>query len=506
MLTKQFIHSQEIARKIDQYAINEYHIPSLVLMEQAAAECSRIIQNIEDISKKICILCGQGNNGADGLAIARILSHEGYEVSIYLPYHKKLSQESKIQFQIINSLTIPYTDDLDMIYSYINQSDILIDCLFGNGLSRDIEGPYKQLIEMANASNKKIYSIDIPSGIHATSGKILNCAIHADITIALDCFKEGHWIYPGKEHCGTLLLADIKIPASLHLQYQHAQLITEELIKELLPQRDDHSHKGNFGKALMIGGSKTMPGALAIAAKACAASGIGTLTLMEPDCIGDLMAMKMDFAMHLRIHDEDGHFDLSAVDILKQNMNQYDLIAIGNGMQRNNITVEMVKTVLSSNKPVILDADALWAMQKHLDWLNRDAPIILCPHVKEMTFLINKTVQEILESPFSTVREFIHTYPNCTLILKSDITYIGSKDDFYILSRPNSALAKGGSGDLLCGILTGILGHKISPSKGAACAVYLHSKSAEIKKDPASINSEDMIKELAFVFQKLRKD
>ena len=506
MLNKLFIHSQEIARKIDQCAINEYHIPSLVLMEQAAAECCRIIQNKEDPSKKICVLCGQGNNGADGLAIARLLAHEGYEVSIYLPYHKTLSQESKVQFQIICSLAIPYTDDLDTIRFYINQSDILIDCLFGNGLSRDIEGSYKQLIDMANASNKKIYAIDIPSGIHATSGKILNCAIHADTTIALDCFKEGHWIYPGKEYCGNLLLADIKIPTSLHLENEHAQLINEELIKEILPKRDDHSHKGSFGKALMIGGSKAMPGAFAIAAKACAASGIGTLTLMEPDCIGDLMAMKMDFAMHLRANDRDGHFALSAVDLLKQNMDQYDLISIGNGMQRNEITIEMVKTLLSSNKTVILDADALWTMQDHLEWLNRNAPTILTPHVKEMTFLTNKTVQEILESPFSTVREFTNKYFNCILILKSDITYIGSKNDFYVLSRPNSALAKGGSGDLLCGILTGILGHKISPSKGAACAAYLHSKSAEINKDPASINSEDIIKELAFVLQKLRKD
>lgn len=506
MLNKQFIHSQEIARKIDQCAIHEFHIPSLILMEQAAGECSKIIQDKEDTSKKICILCGQGNNGADGLAIARILAHEGYEVSIYLPYHKKLSQESKIQFQIIHSLSIPYTDDLNTAHSYIDQSDILIDCLFGNGLSRDVEGEYKQLIEMANASNKKIYAIDIPSGIHATSGKILNCAIYADTTIALDCFKEGHWIYPGKAYCGTLLLADIKIPAALHIQSEHAQLINEELIKELLPKRDNHSHKGSFGKALMIGGSKSMPGALAIAGKACAASGIGTLTLMEPDCIGDLMAMKMDFAMHLRSSDIDGHFDLNAVDILKQNMDKYDLISIGNGMQRNEITTELVKTALSSCKTVILDADALWSMQDHTEWLDRDAPTILTPHVKEMTYLTAKTVQEILESPFTAVREFIYKYPNCTLILKSDITYIGSKDNFYVLSRPNSALAKGGSGDLLCGILTGILGHKISPSQGAACAVYLHSKSAEIDKDPASINSDDIIKELAFVLQKLRKD
>ena len=506
MSNKQYLHSQEIARKIDQAAINEYHISSLILMENAALRCSDIIIKKEKKARSFCILCNQGNNGADGMAIARILDHKGYKVLLYLPSQQTFSKEASVQFSIIQALDLEYTDDLQEVQKYLDKCDIIIDCLFGNGISRNIEGICKQLINMANNSHKKIYSIDMPSGIHATSGKIMGCAIKADTTISLDCFKQGQWIYPGKEHCGKLLLADIGIPEELHIQEEHAIKITKQLVKELFPKRNDHSHKGNFGKALMIGGSKSMPGALAMAAKACAASGIGTLTLMEPECIGDLMALKMDFAMHLQAKEEHGYFSMDAIDLLKKNMDRYDLISIGNGIGKNEVTKQMVKIVLSSKVPVILDADALWAIKEETNLLNRDAQTILTPHIKEMTNLIDRSSEQILADPFSSIKEFIKNYPNCVLVLKSDITYIGHKQEIYVLSKPNSALAKGGSGDLLCGIITGLLGHKIPALNACICACYAHAKSAQINKDPASINAEDIIKELSFVYRDLRKD
>lgn len=499
-----YIHNADIARKIDASAINEYHIPSLLLMEHAAQSVVNIIEKEINKNQYICVLSGPGNNGADGMAIARLLNHDGYIVYVHAPSEKSMSHDELIQFQMVKSLKINYSQDIEKTIKVLKEKPIVIDCLFGNGLSRNIEGTYQTLIE--SIPNKSyVYSVDMPSGIHATTGEIMNVAIKANKTIALDCFKEGHWIYPGKEYCGELVCADITIPEFIHKQYEKSIYVNKELIQKLLPKRENHSHKGSFGKALMIGGSYQMPGALALATSACAHSGIGTLTIMEPDCIGDILFQKTNFAMHIRTCDKDGHFDASACDILEENINNYDIISIGNGMGRNNETKALVQKVLQSNKTVVLDADAIWAIQDNVKLLKREANTILTPHAKEMTYLCNKTTQEILKNPFQTTQQFILNYPNCTLILKSDICYIASKEKEYLYSNPNSSLAKGGSGDVLCGILTGLAGNKIHPADAAACACYIQNACASMDMDSAVIGPDNLVNQLDTVFKSLRK-
>lgn len=505
MLNKKYIHTEKAARSIDSSAINDYKIPSLILMEHAAIGCVKIIKNEVSIDKKICVLCGPGNNGGDGLAIARLLHHQGYDVFTSVPSRESMSVDENIQFEMIKSLNIEYSNELDTTLKNIRASDVIIDTLFGNGLSRDIAGNYETIINEVNSSNKLVYSIDIASGIHATTGKVLNCAIKANCTITLDCFKEGHWIYPGKEYCQNLKLVDIGIPKYIHEQSDKAVYIDEDYVKSIFPKRDNHSHKGSFSKALMIGGSKEMPGAISLASKACAHSGIGTLTIMEPDCIGDILFQQMDFAMHIRCKDIDGHFDRSAVEQLNKHIDNYDFVTIGNGMQRNDETIKLVEAVLKSNKPVIVDADGLWALSNLKELLKREYDTILTPHIKEMSYICGKSVKEILEAPFDGIRDFCKEYPNCTVILKSDITYIGYKNEVYVFSNPNSALAKGGSGDILCGIIAGLYGHRIRSVDAAVCAVYTHSKCANIKKDPAVISPEDLVNELNNVYGSLRK-
>lgn len=503
-MSTKYIHSADIARKIDSCAIHEHLIPSLLLMEHAAQSVVDIIKKEVLQNQLICVLSGPGNNGADGMAIARLLNHDGYTVYLHAPFEKSMSHDELIQFQMIQSLKIDYSQDIQETIKVLQEKPIIIDCLFGNGLSRNIEGNYQVLIENISPEST-IYAVDIPSGIHATTGEIMNVATHANKTIALDCFKEGHWIYPGKEYCGELVCTDITIPECIHKRYTRSIYVNKELIQKLLPERNNHSHKGSFGKALMIGGSYQMPGALALATSACAHSGIGTLTIMEPDCIGDILFEKTNFAMHIRAKDKDGHFDKSACDILEKNINNYDIVSIGNGMGRNDETKALVKKVLESNKTIILDADAIWAIQDSANLLKREAMTIITPHVKEMTYLCNKTTQEILKNPFNTTREFIQNYPNCTLLLKSDICYIASKEKEYLYSNPNSSLAKGGSGDVLCGILTGLAASKIHAADAAACACYIQNACASQDIDSAVIGPDDLVNQLDTVFKSLRK-
>ena len=316
MTTNKYIHTANTARTIDHCATETLHIPSLILMEHAAIECVNYIRPYLNRNQNIFVLCGPGNNGGDGLAIARLLSLEDYDVVCYCPKKQSMSDVEKVQLEMIQSLQIKYTNDPHIAVEWMKSSPILIDALFGNGLSRPIEGNYRMLVEAANQADNLIFSIDIPSGIHATKGTILGCAICADHTISLDCYKVGQWIRDGIDFCGKKTCVNIGIPNMLHKNALDPILVLEkEWVRSIFPQRNNSSHKGIFGKALMIGGSASMPGAISMAAKACYHSGVGTLTLMVPNCIGDLMAIKLDVAMLLRGNCHNGVFDRSAVSL-----------------------------------------------------------------------------------------------------------------------------------------------------------------------------------------------
>ena len=494
-----YIHTATTARNIDLAAIQSYKIPSIILMEHAAIESVKIIKTLIQKEDTICILCGPGNNGADGLAIARLLKQDDYNVYCLVPEVKKMTEEEKLQFEIIKTMKIPYSMDLET-YNY----DIYIDCLFGNGLSRDIIGKYAQIINAVNDTHKFIISIDMPSGIEATMGNVCGCAIQANHTISLDCFKQGQWLNDGINHCGTLHLVDIGIPKELHQHCMDStKVITEELIQ--LPQRPLNAHKGSFGKALMIGGSQNMHGAIHMAASACYHSGIGTLTVMAPDCIGDILAIKDDFYMLLRTPSHDGCFDRKAIEVLKSNIDHYTVVTIGNGMQKNNVSNQLVQQVLKSDKTVILDADSFGVIHKNIDLLKREATTVLTPHIKEMSDLTGIPISVILENPIDVARNFTKEYPHCVLILKSSVTYIAYNKEVYVLNAQNPSLAKGGSGDILCGIMTGMQGQCKDPLQAALSACYVHSQSAILDKDSASVMPDDIINNIGNAIKKLRK-
>lgn len=493
-----YIHTQMSARNIDHAAINTYKIPSLILMEHAAIKSAEIIQQIILHNQSICIVCGPGNNGADGLAIARILQPNYTNLYVVVPETKKMTDEEKIQFQILQNLHIPYGQDLPK-----RKFDFYIDCIFGNGLSRDVTGLYKTMIQAINSSHSQIISIDIPSGIDSTMGNILGCAIHANYTISLDCYKQGQWINEGPTHCGKLFLVDIGIPTSLHQKYMDfTKVLSIEDIQ--IPKRPVNAHKSNFGKGLMIGGSYNMHGAIHMASLSAYKSGIGTLTLMVPECISNVLAIKSDFYMLLQCPDRNGTFTSKSLEILKQNIENYTIISIGNGMKKNNVTTALVEQVLKSDKKVVLDADAIWAAGKHLDLLKREAPTILTPHIKEMSDLTNMSVSTILSNPFEVARDFSKEYPNCVLILKSSQTIIAHHGYLFVLDAQNPGLAKGGSGDILCGIVTAMLAQCQDSLQAALCAVYIHSKSANLDIDSASFMPDDIINNIPNTLKKLR--
>lgn len=490
------------ARLADKTAIHEHKIPSLILMEHAALGCTKIIQKHLQPGDQILILCGPGNNGGDGLAIARLLQRPCF---VYAPKASSMSNDERIQWDMLEKNEQVHFSSFEETLSLMQNADMVIDALFGNGLSRNIEDNYKTLIDAVNASNAFVISIDINSGLDATTGKILNTCIISDLTICLDCIKTGQLINDGKKVCSKLECLSIGIPQTIHASLKTAILLDSEEAKQLLPRRSNDGHKGTFGKALMIGGSYAMHGAITMAARACYQSGIGTLTCFVPNCIHDILAQKMEFAMLKNGDDIDGYFSKDAAQKLSNEIGKYDIVTIGNGMGQLESTKAMVQKALQLSTCTLFDADACWAIREHPELLRQDFSIILTPHIKEMTYLCHRNLSEILQDPFGTVQEFCTSYPNCTLVLKSDITLIGHKDQMYVLHQPNSALAKGGSGDILCGIIAGLYGQCRNAFQAAAIGTYIHSCCAKQKKDPACFMPEDLIHQIPSVFQSLRE-
>lgn len=499
-------------RDMDYEAIHEYGIPGILLMEHAAEAVASYIKAHTDKKSKILIVCGPGNNGGDGFALAWLLAQEGYlHVTIHcsVPY-QRMSHDEAVFARICESYPIPMieTEDMGILQDIVQEQDVIVDALFGTGLSRDISGFYDALILAINLSSATVISIDIPSGIHGDSGVIMKCAIQADVTITFECLKKGQMLYPGSSYCGEVIVKTIGMPAKLHSRIEdRIEVLDDAIIRSFLPKRSAHSHKGSYGKVLMIGGSSRMHGAVTLSAKAALKSGTGTLTLFVPACIRGLLSMKLEESMMIAVPDEDGYFGKDAQKYLEQYINDYDTIVIGNGMGRNEASEALVETVLKSDKPCILDGDALFILGKHRKLLERAATTILTPHPKEMSYISGTSVGDILRDPFTFSHDFVNHYPNVVLVLKDQYTIITDSNHQYANRRGNHSLAKGGSGDVLCGILSGLYAQSHDALPAAASAVYVHAICAEELcqyEDAYSVQPSDLIQNLSRIYQKLK--
>ena len=497
---------------MDASAIYDYGIPSIVLMEHAAmALCDYFLKNIKK-EKHILILCGPGNNGGDGFALARLLVQAGFSyVKIYCNVeYKDMSNDEYTNARIAENYHIPriITADLKEIKHMLESADIVVDALFGTGLTRNITGFYDQLILQLNVLEKYVISIDMPSGIHGDTAQIMGVAVQASKTLTFESYKIGQIIYPGSAYCGEVIPLSIQMPKEIVEQVKGITILDDKIAKEMLPKRRSHSNKGSYGKALLIGGSKQMHGAITMCAKAALQSGIGTLTLFVPDCISFLLSLKLEESMIIEASSENGFFSMNAVDELKRILPQFDLIIIGNGMGRNDVSRALVKTVLESDCACIVDGDALYEIGKMPNMLQRTSPTILTPHIKEMSYLTGRTVNDIIKKPFETIEAFLQTYPSLTLVLKDEHTMIVNKDVGYVNLSGNNALAKGGSGDVLCGIIAGLYGQSKCAISSACCGVYIHAISADFllhREDANSILPNDLILQLSKTFKKIRQ-
>ena len=502
-------YTNETMRQMDACAIQKYQIPSLVLMEHAAMAIATYLHKHVEKTKAILIVCGPGNNGGDGFCLARILYSLNYEkVSVYCCVDEdKMSKDEKQNAMILKHYPIPWyqTTNEEALKQLFSTQDYFIDALFGTGLDREINGFYKRFIELMMEANKFIYSVDMPSGIHGNNGSVLGCAVQANKTLTFEGYKLGQLLYPGSAYCGDIEVLSIMMPKAIVDKSKGITILDKDMIH--LPKRINHSHKGSYGKALLIGGSRNMHGAITMCAKACLRSGIGTLTLFVPDCIHDLLASKLEESMLISAPSEDGFFAEDAYLALANIIDDYDMLVIGNGMGRSKSTLNLVECVLKSNKPCILDGDALFELGKITSCLHREALTIITPHMKEMSYITNRHLQDIMNHKVECAKELVKTYPNCCLVLKDEHSIIAYQDEIYMNLAGNHSLAKGGSGDVLCGMIAGLYGQAKDCVKACIDGVYLHAYCADelVKKmDANSILASDIIAYLANAYQAFR--
>lgn len=475
------------AKQIDRDTIDRVGIPSLVLMERAALAVADEVCRRVPTKARAWAVCGTGNNGADGIAVGRILKERGYQVTVILagnldhatPEHKR---QQRIAGQLGVCMVTP--DALPE-----EGCDIIIDALFGIGLAREITGAYKELLRRLAAERALVVAVDIPSGIHADTGAVMGTALPADATVTFGFLKNGLVLYPGKGYAGEVTVADIGFSKESLMGCGWDGMILEPEDLRLLPVRRPDGNKGTFGKVLLIAGSEGMCGAAyltALAAYRCGAGLVRILTVpANRPVLQGLLPEAIVTTYDPRSADRAGEAGPEAGSAFSQLIESQcewaDVIAMGPGLGQEPYVETLVETVLAhAYVPLVLDADGLntVAAHPHLRQYFTEN-IIITPHIGEMARLTGLMAAEIKDDPVTAARAYSADM-GVVCVLKDAATVIADKDGTaYFNTSGCSAMAKAGSGDVLAGVIAALLAQGMEGIQAAAVGVYLHGLAGE---------------------------
>ncbi len=453
-------------READKNATEKFNIPSILLMENAAFACALEIEHFDSF----VILCGKGNNGGDGLSIARNLISKGKTVKIYSLYGNEFSGDTKINYDILRGMSIPfYEPDFDSIKKDILLSDCTIDAIFGTGFKGEIDKNIKEIIKITNEFSKYTLSVDIPSGVMADSGDVPDIAIKAHKTVTFGAYKIGLLMYPGADYVGEIVVSNITLPKKL-LEDIKIEVLEKKEIEQILPKRKKNSQKGDYGKVFVIGGSVGMAGAVSMAVRAAFKVGTGIVTACVPYEINDIVGK-----LNLEAMTYPANFETEQEKIIAK-MNDFDVILFGNGIGRESFVIDLLEKVLKyAKKPIVLDADGLFALSKRPEMLKEcDSEIIITPHSMEMARLINNTVEYVEKNRLSISQKYV-LENKLTLVLKGNHTIITTQDGKQSINMTgNSGMATAGSGDVLAGMIAGFFAQTKDSKISSKLGVYLH--------------------------------
>ena len=475
----------------------ERGLASPVLMERAAlAVMDVMLEEKMDLSGAV-VVCGTGNNGGDGIAVARLLAERGFRPLVLTAGDpERYSSERKLQESILRSYEADFCNVPDEVRW--EEKTLVVDALFGIGLSRPVKSEYEKLIGLINGSGLPVVAVDIPSGVHTDTGAVLGCAVRAAHTVSFSGEKAGLLLYPGREYAGKVHVRKIGICMPVQEPSDVFLRVTEKDLA-LFPERDESGNKGTFGKVLVIAGSRTICGAAILSGKACLRSGAGMVRIFTEE--SNRIPIAAAFPESLLDTYKEGEWnkkDLSAA------MNWADTVLIGPGIGTGETAEAILEFVLAnSSHPLIMDADALNLLSGEPERICAyPGPVIITPHVMEMRRLSGWTCADIKADPRSAAVRMAEKSSAC-VVLKDAVTLIADPSGRSCLyADGSSALATAGSGDVLAGIMAAFLArdpeHRF---RDAALAVCLHGRSGEKAagiRSRAAVTAGDLIDQLAF--------
>lgn len=482
----------ELSRFVDDYTIRQMGVPGLVLMERAAlAVADKVAEIASDLKKDIRIgaVCGCGNNGADGIAAARILTWRGIRTDIIIAGNEEhATDEFKKQKEIAKNSNMSFSNLSD-----IAEYDILIDALFGTGLSRNIEGRYEEIIRTMNENDNYIISVDIPSGVDAGTGRILNIAVKADVTVTFGYYKTGMLLYPGKEYSGKVNVCDIGFCPDAIKEINPVRYFTRQDISEI-PERKQYSNKGTYMRVLVIAGSEDMSGAAYLSGAAAYRCGVGLVEIFSHEKNSEILKKLLPEAI------VSSYNEVNAVSLLQEKIQKADIIVLGPGLSTRPVAENMVKYILENAKiPLIIDADALNIISHNRELLKScKTTAIITPHIGEMTRLTGLNKETILMNLTKAAADFAEEY-GVVCVIKDAATVVAEPDKrVYINTSGCSAMSKAGCGDVLTGVIAAMLALKTEPFFAASMGVYVHGLAGEYavkNKSSHSMLASDLLDE-----------
>jgi NAD(P)H-hydrate epimerase len=507
------IVSNEQMRVMDAHTIEKLGVPGLILMENAGRQTFEYILEFMSelgITGRVDIYCGKGNNGGDGYVIARHFINNGYPVQIFsIGDPENLIGDAKTNYLICKKYDIPI--DVISTLDQLNENDppgIIVDALLGTGIRGEVEGLFKTVIDYINKLKTPVVSVDIPSGLNGDLPLVTGSAIIADMTVTMALPKRAHLFYPAKKYVGLLEIADISMPENVK-DLDSVLLNQVEFSDLCFPYVEDDAHKYNAGKLFILAGSPGMTGAAALTAAAALRTGVGLVNIGIPQSLNTVLEVKITEGLTVPLAETiEGGVSQKALPGIKDRIDWADAVVLGPGCGRNEETIETLHESISycikTKTPTLIDADGLFALSvkpELFDELTSD--FLLTPHHGEFIRLSQDEKVRMLTEPWQCLQDYLND-KKCVINLKGAPSMVGTSDgQIFINPTGSAALAKGGSGDVLAGIIGGLMAQGKNPVEASITGNYIHGEAADIllsSQASVSILPSDLIDVLPELF------
>lgn len=500
-------------RALDRRAVEEFGIPPEILMENAGDSAYSVIARELGVKGKcFVIFCGTGNNGGDGFVLGRKIHSAGGHVTVFLlGRREELKGPAKSNFDIISKTPIEVhaVESPETTNDAIYRSDAVVDAILGTGLTREVEGAYRDVIRSINESGKKVFSIDIPSGVNGDTGEVMGIGVRADYTITFGLPKIGNLLYPGNDLCGKLYVSHISFPPSLY----NADSIKVEISEPLeLPKRDKNTHKGSYGKALFVAGSSKYLGAPYFSALSFLKAGGGLSYLAAPKAMTPFLANKGSEVVFIPQQEtESGSIALENRDELLDFSQNVSMVVVGPGLSLNDATQELVRELAkNTKKPLLIDGDGITAVAADLDAIRkREAETVLTPHSGEMARIARTEIAEIERDKINILPRAAKDL-NATIVLKGPHSLVGYPDGrVSINTSGNPGMATAGSGDVLTGTIAAMHGLGLSVPDAVRTGVFIHGLSGDLAardRGQDGMTAQDILDYLPYALKHYREN